>query len=157
MMKRRRAYNTFAILVVLLLIQAPSLGAQTPARVEHVSNHSFDQTVKQLETAIKKRGLMIVATLDHQNMLRMLGTSIRGSKTLEFAKPDMMKTVLPQNPEAALEMPLKLYVYERADGKVGVSYYKPSGGFASYGKEPLAKVGQMMDAMLSEIVAEATK
>lgn len=80
-----------------------------------------------------------------------------GSKTLEFGKPDMMKMVLPGNPEAGLEMPLKFYVYERADGKAVVSYYKPSGGFASYGKEQLTKVGQMMDAMLDEIVAEATR
>lgn len=100
---------------------------------------------------------MIVATLDHQNMLRMVGSSIRGSKTLEFGKPDMMKSFLPDNPNVGLEMPIKLYIYERADGKVVVSYYKPSGGFASYGKEPLTMAGQMMDGMLDEIASEAAK
>lgn len=153
----RKAFTLFAGLLTLLLLQAPSLSAQTLARVEKVSKSDFDRTAKQLETAIKGRGMMVVAVFDHQNMLRMVGASIRGSKTLEFAKPDMMKMLLPENPEVALEMPLKIYVYERADGKTVVSYYKASPGFSGYGKEPLAKAGQMVDAMLEEIAADATK
>lgn len=126
-------------------------------RVEKVSNSGFADTVKKVETAIKERGAMIVATIDHQNMLRMVGASIRGSKTIEFGKPDMMKMLLPDNPEIGVEMPLKIYVYERADGKTVLSYRKLSSAFASYGKEPLANAGQMMDMMLAEIVAEAAK
>jgi len=156
-MKYRRTYNTFAILVALLLIQAPSLGAQTLVRVDKVSNSGFEKTAKQVETALKSRGMMVVATIDHQNMMKMVGGNIKGSKTFEFGKPDMLKMVMPSDPAAGLEMPHKIYIYERADGKTVVSYYKPSGGFASYGKEPLTKVGQMMDTMLDEIVAEATK
>jgi uncharacterized protein (DUF302 family) len=123
-------------------------------RVDKVSRSSFDRTVSQLETAIKGRGMMIVATIDHQNMFRMIGTSIKGSKTLEFGKPDK---VLAKSPEALLEIPLRIYVYEGADGKTVVSYYKPSGGFASYGKEHTTMAGQMMDKTLEEVVADGTK
>lgn len=146
------------LFVITALSGAISVAAaQTLVRVDKVSNSGFEKTVKQLKTALKARGMMLVATLDHQNMLRMVGASIKGSKTLEFGKPDMMKNVLPPNPEAGLEMPLKIFIYERADGKVVVSYYKPSGGFATYGKEALTNVGRMMDKMVEEIVAEATK
>jgi uncharacterized protein (DUF302 family) len=127
------------------------------ARIDAVSNTTFDKTVKQLETAIRGRGMMIVATIDHQNMLRMVGANIKGSKTLEFGKPDMMKKVVPSTPEAGLEMPMKIYVYEQADGKTVVSYVKPSAGFGAYGKADLNMVGQMMDKMFEEIVAEATR
>ncbi len=157
-MKPRITLSGLSMLLTLaLLLHTGFARAQSLSRIDKVSNSGFNQTVKELETALKKRGMMIVAVLDHQNMLRMVGASIKGSKTLEFGKPDMMKTVLPQNPEAGLEMPLKIFVYERADGKAVVSYYKPSGGFGSYGKELLTKIGQMMDKMLEEIVAEATK
>lgn len=131
--------------------------AESAARIDAVSKSNFDKTAKQLETAIKRRGMMVVATLDHQNMLRMVGASVGGSKTLEFGKPDMMKKVIPSTPEAGLEMPMKIYVYEEADGKTVLSYLKPSSGFAAYGKEDLNMVGQMMDKMFEEIVAEATK
>lgn len=156
-MKRQNFSILFGMFVALLLLQISSATAQTLVRLDKVSSRGFASTVAQAETAIKKRGMMIVATLDHQNMLRMVGASIRGSKTLEFGKPDMMKSFLPDNPHVGLEMPIKLYIYERADGKVVISYYKPSGGFASYGKEPLTMAGQMMDGMLEEIASEAGK
>lgn len=145
------------VVVLGVLALVAGVYGQTVSRVDKVSNSPFDKTVRQVEAALKAKGMMIVATLDHQNMLRMVGATTRGSKTLEFAKPDMMKMLLPQTLEVGLEMPLKIYVYERADGKAVISYYKPSGSFASYRKEPLTKAAQMMDAILEEIAAEGTK
>lgn len=150
-----RGLSAFVAAFALAAFSIPTVAAEH--RVEKVSGGGFARTVERLETAIKKRGMMVVATLDHQNMLRVVGASIRGSKALEFAKPDMMKGILPNDPAVGLEMPLKIYVYERADGKAVLSYYKPSGGFSGYGKEGLTKAGQMMDMMLAEIVAEAAK
>ncbi len=145
---------------VALLLALAALGLGTAAaedRVEKVSNTGFDGTVKQLETAIKNRGMMIVGRIDHQNMLRMVGTSVRGSKTIEFGKPEMMKMLLPDNPEIGVEMPLKIYVYERADGKTVLAYRKLSSAFAGYGKDQLTMAGKMMDGMLDEIATEAAK
>jgi len=133
----------------------PALGQS--ARVDTVSNKNFEATVKQLETTLRAKGMIMVATIDHQNMLRMVGGSIKGSKTFEFGKPDMLKMVMPSDPAAGLEMPHKIYVHERADGTAVVSYYKPSGGFGAYGKDQLKMVGEMMDKMFEEIVTDATK
>ena len=143
-------------LAVILMGGTGLAFAQSPDRVDRVSSSDFAKTVKQLETAVQGRGMMVVATLDHQNMLRMVGANIHGSKTLEFGKPDMMK-VMSTHPEVGLEMPMKIYVYERTDGKTAVSYYKPSAGFGRYGKDEVKMMGQMMDKMLDEIAAEATK
>ncbi len=106
--------------------------AQAAERVDRVSTKGFEQTVKQLETALKGHGMMVVATVDYQNMLRMVGANVHGSKTLEFGKPDMMKQVMSAQPDIGLEMPLRTYVYERSDGKTVVSYYKPSAAFGRY-------------------------
>jgi len=152
-----RRWTLVAFVLGFVLTASGLRAAAAENRVDKVSNSSFAQTAERLETAIKKRGMMIVATVDHQNMLRMVGASIRGSKTIEFGKPNMMKMLLPDNPEIGLEMPLKIYVYERADGKTVVSYSKLSAAFASYGKEPLTQAGQMMDMMLEEIAVEAAK
>ena len=154
------SFSRASLIAAVLVVALAGLGSTPLAaqdRVDKVSNSNFSQTVDRVETAIKKRGAMIVATIDHQNMLRMVGASIRGSKTIEFGKPDMMKMLLPDNPEIGVEMPLKVYVYERADGRVVVSYRKPSAAFAGYGKEALTNAGQMMDMMLAEIAEEATK
>ena len=144
-------------LAILFMGAANLASAQSLVRVDKVSNSGFEKTANQLETALKSRGMMVVATIDHQNMMKMVGGSIKGSKTFEFGKPDMLKMVMPSDPAAGLEMPHKIYVYERADGKAVVSYYKPSGGFGAYGKDQLKMVGEMMDKMLDEIVTDATK
>lgn len=143
-----------ASLVFLLALPAISFSQD---RVDKVSNQGFAGTVKAVETTLKKNGFMIVATIDHQNMLTMVGTKIKGSKTIEFGKPDMMKMLMPMAPEAGLEMPGRFYIWERNDGKTTVSYYKPSVGFGKYGNEMMTKMGKDMDGMWGMIVDEATK
>ncbi len=145
------------LIAAIALLGGTPAGAQTLVRVDHVSSSNFDKTVKQAEAAIKGRAMMIVATLDHQNMLRMVGGNIKGSKTLEFGKPDMLKMVFVSDPEAGLEMPHKLYIYERADGKTVVSYYRAAPAFAPYGRDSLKMVGEMLDKTLDELAAEATR
>jgi uncharacterized protein (DUF302 family) len=156
-MKRTMTGVVVLTIAVALMGWAGLAFAQSPDRVDRVSSSNFEKTVKQLETALKGHGMMVVATLDHQNMLRMVGANVPGSKTLEFGKPDMMKMVMSTEPEVGLEMPMKIYVYERGDGKTVVSYYKPSGGFGRYGKDQLKMMGEMMDKTLDEIVTGATK
>lgn len=145
------------ILAIALLGGASLASAQSLNRLDQVSNSGFDKTVRQVEMALKSRGMMIVATIDHQNMMRMVGASIKGSKTIEFGKPDMGKMTVVPNPEVGLEFPGKIYIWERGDGKTVVSYYRSAPVFAAYGKDNLKMAGEMMDKLLDEIVSEATK
>lgn len=131
--------------------------AGDPDRIDKISNKDFSATVKAVDTALKKHGFMVVATIDHQNMLRMVGATLKGSATIEFGKPDMAKMLLPMLPEAGLEMPARFFVWQRGDGKIAVSYRKPSAGFRTYGNEMVAKMGNDMDVMWAAIVEEATK
>lgn len=145
-----------ALSVVLLLGITPAV-AQTQVPVVRTSSKSFENTVAALESAIQAKGFMIVGRVDHQNMLRMVGARAGGSRLLEFGKPDMMKQLLPQNPEIGLTMPLRVYVYEGPNGGVLVSYYKPSDLFGAFQKKALEGPGMMMDQAVAEIIAAALK
>lgn len=144
------------VAALLLAFGTVAFAQQDPGRVDRVSNKDFASTVKAVETTLERQGFMIVATIDHQNMLRMVGASLEGSKTIEFGKPDVGKMLLPMAPEAGLEVPHRFYIWERSDGKTVVSYRKPSGDFAAYGNE-VAKMGNDMDGMWAAMVEEATK
>ncbi len=152
----RRAIPMF-VPALFLLGSVALAGAEPANRVDRVSNSGFAETVQRVETALKSRGMMIVATIDHQNMMRMVGASIRGSKTIEFGKADLGKMTVVPNPEVGLEFPGKIYIWERGDGKTVVSYYRPAPALAAYGKDNLKMAGEMMDKMLDGVVAEATK
>ncbi len=139
-----------------LLAGLAPIAAQSQDRVDRVSAQNFQTTVKQLETALQSRAFMIVARADHQNMLRMVGASTKGALAIEFGKPDMMKMHLPAHPEIGLEMPMRIYVWERGDGKTVVSYRRPSAVFAAYGPD-LKMMGDMMDGIFDQVAADATK
>lgn len=117
------------------------------------SSKNFKNTVDAAKKAIKSRGLMIVATIDHKKMLSMVGFNGGGATTLEFGKPDMGKMVFSMAPEAGLEMPAKLYVYEKG-GKTFISY--PETNFAQYNPD-FEKIDKMVGMMLHEIATEAAK
>ena len=146
---------TLLAVTALLGVAAPVL-AQSSERVDRVSAQNFTTTVKQLETALQSRAFMIVGRSDHQNMLRMVGANTKGALTIEFGKPDMVKMQLPAHPEIGLDMPMRIYVWERADGKTVVSYHRSSAVFAAYGPD-LKMMGDMMDGMFDQIAGDATK
>lgn len=140
---------TAFVLSGLLLISSKSFSQE---RVDVVSGKSFSKAVDALNTAIKSKGMMIVATVNHQNMLKMTGMNIKGATTIEFGKPDMGKMVFASHPEAGLEMPARIYVYEKADGKTVISYYKSN--FVKYDKS-FEMIDKMMEMTLSEITNAA--
>lgn len=146
--------SVIALAVVGLV--ASRAQAQDPDRVDKVSRSSFADTLKKLESALKSEHMMIVAKVDHKNMLSMVGAKINGATTVEFGKPDMGKMLLPMNAAIGLEMPAKIYVYETSDGRVVVSYRRSAKQFATYGPD-VAKAGEMMDMTLDKIVSAVTR
>lgn len=136
---------------------APTANAQSASRVDQVSASSFDKTVQQVKTAIQGHGQMILATFDHQNMLQMLGVKSQGAVQIDFGQPSMLKALFPPDPEIGLDVPLRIYVWQRQDGKTVVSYYKVGPVFAIYEKPDLTKAGQMMDKLLAEIAAAGAR
>jgi uncharacterized protein (DUF302 family) len=145
-----------AVAAVALIATATWAQAQDPDRVDKMSKSTFSGTLTKVESALKAEHMMIVARVDHRNMLSMVGAKIKGATTIEFGKPDMGKMLLPMNAAIGLEMPGKIYVFESADGKVIVSYRKSVKQFATYGPE-VAKAGEMMDMTLDKITSAATQ
>jgi len=152
-----KALLSGVVVILLLAISTLSFAQHDKGRVDKVSNKGFSATVNAVKTVLQKNGFMIVATIDHQNMLKMVGARLKGSTTIEFGKPEMGKMLMPMAPEAGLEMPGRFYIWERGDGKTVVSYRKPSIGFSTYGNEMVTKMGLDMDQMWNMFVEEATK
>lgn len=148
---------TAGLVLASAITAAGASAAQTDYRIDRESKAGFEETVQRVEASIKSRGMMITGEVDHQNMLRMVGGSIQGAKTIEFGKPDMMKAVLGKAPEVGLEMPLRFYVFQRSDGKTVVSYHRASRDFDAYKDPGLKKLGGDVEGLLGTIADEATK
>jgi len=76
---------------------------------------------------------------------------------LQVMRRAWMKTIVEHDPTAALDLPIRINVYERDDGTTVVSYYRPSAMFAAYSKPGLQELGHELDDVIGQIVHLATK
>jgi uncharacterized protein (DUF302 family)/uncharacterized membrane protein YidH (DUF202 family) len=90
------------------------------------SNHSVDQTVEKLQGILQAKGVRLFALVDHSGEAEKAGLKMRPTKLLIFGNPKAGTPVMVAAPSAAIDLPLKILVWEDAQGKVWASYNSPS-------------------------------
>ena len=90
------------------------------------SNHSVDQTVERLKGILKHKGLTLFALVDHGGEAEKVGLKTQPTKLLIFGSPKGGTPVMLAAPSIAIDLPLKLLIWEDASGKVWLSYNSPS-------------------------------
>jgi uncharacterized protein (DUF302 family) len=123
--------------------------------VEKVLDKPYAQSVARLEAAIKAARFMVIGEPNYQMMQRMVGRERRGSKAYFIFRPDLGIPIFDNDYNAAMEIPLKILVYEREDKKTVIRYKLPSSALADY--RGLAALGKELDKALDDIVAAAAK
>jgi uncharacterized protein (DUF302 family) len=93
--------------------------------VDKASNHSVDQTVQRLEDLLRARGVKLFALVDHSGEAEKAGLKMRPTKLLVFGSPKAGTPLMVAAPSVAIDLPLKVLVWEDSDGKVWVSYDAP--------------------------------
>ncbi len=86
------------------------------------STCSVDKTVKNLKQILRKKGLGIFATINHQANAKMVGMHLRESKMVIFGNPKMGTALMQQDITTGLDLPLRVLVYKDHDGKVKMAY-----------------------------------
>ena len=103
--------------------------SMTPNRgrgiIDTPSNHSVDETVEKLKGILQARGVTLFALVDHSGEAEKVGMKMRPTKLLIFGNPKAGTPVMLAAPSSAIDLPLKILVWEDAQGKVWVSYNSP--------------------------------
>jgi uncharacterized protein (DUF302 family)/uncharacterized membrane protein YidH (DUF202 family) len=94
--------------------------------VNKASNHSVDETVERLKDILQARGVTLFALVDHSGEAEKVGMKMRPTKLLIFGNPKGGTPVMLAAPSAALDLPLKILVWEDAQGKIWASYNSPT-------------------------------
>jgi uncharacterized protein (DUF302 family)/uncharacterized membrane protein YidH (DUF202 family) len=90
--------------------------------VNSPSNHSVDQTVEKLQAILHSKGVTVFALVDHSGEAAKAGLKMRPTKLLIFGSPKAGTPLMIAAPSIAIDLPLKILVWEDAEGKVWVSY-----------------------------------
>ena len=90
------------------------------------SNHSVDETVTKLEGILQAKGITLFALVDHSGEAAKAGMKMRPTKLLIFGNPRAGTPVMLAAPSSAVDLPLKILVWEDVQGKVWITYNSPS-------------------------------
>jgi uncharacterized protein (DUF302 family) len=89
------------------------------------STHSVDDTVAKLKSLLDAKGVMIFTIVDHSGEAAKVGLKMRPTKLVIFGNPKAGTPVMVAAPSIALDLPLKILVWEDGEGKVWCSYNEP--------------------------------
>ncbi len=90
------------------------------------SHRTVDQTVQKLEEILLAKGVKLFTLIDHSGEAEKAGMQMRPTKLLIFGNPKAGTPVMIASPSIAIDLPLKLLVWEGADSKVWISYNTPA-------------------------------
>jgi uncharacterized protein (DUF302 family) len=90
------------------------------------SNHSVDETVTKLEGILQAKGITLFALVDHSGEAAKAGMKMRPTKLLIFGNPRAGTPVMLAAPSSAIDLPLKILVWEDDQGKVWITYNSPT-------------------------------
>jgi uncharacterized protein (DUF302 family) len=93
--------------------------------VNKPSKHSVEQTVEALTNILESKGVAVFALIDHSGAAGKVGMKMRPTKLLIFGNPTAGTPLMVASPSSAIDLPLKLLVWEDAQGKVWLSYNSP--------------------------------
>lgn len=91
------------------------------------SENDFDTTYSRARAAIEKlNGVRIVNEIDHQKNAEGRGLAMRPARLILFANPNVGTPLMVASPSAAIDLPLRMAVYEEKDGTVALAYVDPA-------------------------------
>jgi uncharacterized protein (DUF302 family) len=89
--------------------------------VDRLSPHSVDETVERLEAILRDKGIRLFALIDHGGEAAKVGMKMPPTKLLIFGKPQAGTPLMLAAPRSAIDLPLKILVWQDPEGQVWVS------------------------------------
>ena len=86
------------------------------------SAYSMPETIKRLKMDVADKGIMFFDEIDQSKLAADAGVTLRPSTLLVFGNPPLGTLFLTSNPDAGLDWPVRLLVYQDATGDVWVAY-----------------------------------
>jgi uncharacterized protein (DUF302 family)/uncharacterized membrane protein YidH (DUF202 family) len=93
--------------------------------IDTPSDHSVDQTVEKLKAILQAKGVTLFALVDHSGEAEKVGMKMPPTKLLIFGSPKAGTPLMQAAPSVAIDLPLKLLVWQDGQGKVWISYNSP--------------------------------
>jgi uncharacterized protein (DUF302 family) len=90
------------------------------------SHQPVDQMIQKLAGMLQAKGVKLFATIDHSGEAEKAGMHMPPTKLLIFGNPKAGTPLMIASPSIAIDLPLKILVWEDSAGKTWISYNAPA-------------------------------
>jgi uncharacterized protein (DUF302 family) len=90
------------------------------------SMHSVNETVDRLKSILQAKGIALFGFIDHSGEAEKAGMKMPPTKLIIFGNAAAGTPLMLSAPSVAIDLPLKILVWQDAEGTVWVSYNDPA-------------------------------
>jgi uncharacterized protein (DUF302 family) len=90
--------------------------------IDTPSNHSVEQTIEKLKGILQAKGVTLFALVDHSGEAEKVGMKMPPTKLMIFGSPKAGTPLMLAAPSIAIDLPLKILIWEDLQARVWVSY-----------------------------------
>lgn len=123
--------------------------------VAQESKWSVDETVARLEKQLKAQDVPLFAAFNHDDNARKAEMSLRPTRVLVFGNPKVGTRLMQANQQSALDLPLRVTVWQDDRGRVWVGYRRLDALAEENGiKDPdtVATMARALDGLVAKAV-----
>jgi uncharacterized protein (DUF302 family) len=119
------------------------------------SPHPVAETMDRLEAAVTDAGATVFARVDHAEGAASIDAELRPTQLLIFGNPRIGTPAMQDAQTAGLDLPLRVLVFEAADGQTTIAYHAPSDLAATHGLPSGAAYISTMTGALDKLTSAA--
>jgi uncharacterized protein (DUF302 family) len=93
--------------------------------IDRESRYSVEETVQRIKGILETKGITLFSLIDHSGEAQKVGMEMRPTKLLIFGSPASGTPLMLVVPRIAIDLPLKILIWEDAGGDVWISYNSP--------------------------------
>ena len=112
---------------------------------------AFEETVVALQKELNSRGITIFATIDHKKADEAVGESMQPATVLIVGNPKVGTALMQENPRFAIELPLKILIYEE-NKTVKIRYEKIAAMGEKYHIKQTFSTAEKIDAAMLQLI-----
>lgn len=147
---------------VILCLAALPLKAESDNGLRTISaTQDVDATLAKLDKAIIAHGMKVFTHIDHAAAAKEFGLTMPRSTVVIFGNPKNGTPNILKEPTLAIDLPLKILVWQNSAGKTFVTYntgnYVFGTVFGRHGLKPPVKVIAAQEKILEGLAMSAAK
>jgi uncharacterized protein (DUF302 family) len=128
---------------------------QVAGVITRASPFSVDQTVDRMVATIRGHGLHLFSQIDHAQNAAEVGLTMPAAQVLIFGNPQSGTPLMIASPLLALELPLRVLVWQDGRGHTWISYHDPHELATRYAvPAPLTPALASIEPLVAEALGE---